>query len=270
MASRCVRHPRLYAHEMCSPPLWSKPISRGLRRWISTITSYILVMAEEARASARVAGRRDRGRSLARRSSRIAIRRQGQLLHTRHPYMQPIPGCNSTTIPDYDATIVAKLSDAGAILLGKAQHLGIRHRDGRGSMMTCRIRGQETPGTKGIPRVGRPPVPALPSRRGRRCSRWAAIPAGRFALPAAACGLQGLKPTYGLVSRYGMLPNCWAFDTVGPLCWSVWDCSSDPPGDRRTGSARSGLRPASRTTIWRSWPTSVAGLTIGFIADGRL
>ncbi|MBE9605668.1 amidase [Acetobacteraceae bacterium H6797] len=47
---------------------------------------------------------------------------------------------------------------------------------------------------------------------------------GSVRLPAAACGGQGLKPTYGRISRYGALENTWSRDTVGPIAWHVADC----------------------------------------------
>lgn len=48
---------------------------------------------------------------------------------------------------------------------------------------------------------------------------------GSVRLPAAACGVVGLKPTYGLISRYGILPRSWSQDTVGPLTRTVRDCA---------------------------------------------
>lgn len=46
---------------------------------------------------------------------------------------------------------------------------------------------------------------------------------GSLRLPAAACGIAGLKPTYGRVSRRGVLPNCFSHDHCGPLAWTVED-----------------------------------------------
>jgi len=48
---------------------------------------------------------------------------------------------------------------------------------------------------------------------------------GSIRLPAAACGVVGLKPTNGLVSRYGVMPRSWSQDTVGPLTRTVADCA---------------------------------------------
>ena len=43
--------------------------------------------------------------------------------------------------------------------------------------------------------------------------------------PAALCGIVGLKPTYGLVSRWGVHANSYTFDHAGPMAWTVEDCA---------------------------------------------
>ena len=48
---------------------------------------------------------------------------------------------------------------------------------------------------------------------------------GSIRMPAACCGLTGLKPTYGRVSRAGILPLCWTMDHSGPLARSAIDCA---------------------------------------------
>ena len=231
----------------------------------ATITSYILVMAEQARAAARVA------------DAEIAAGHWRGPLH-RLPfavkdnyYTRGVRTCTNSrlqldTVPDYDATIVTKLREAGAILLGKLNTW--EYGTGMGAVY------DDLP----YPRARNPWDPAH-STGGSSTGAGASVPArtamfamgsdtgGSVRLPAAACGLQGLKPTYGLVSRFGMLPNCWAFDTVGPLCWNVWDCASilqviagpDPLDPVSAG------KPDDYTA---QLADGVAGLTIGFIADG--
>lgn len=48
---------------------------------------------------------------------------------------------------------------------------------------------------------------------------------GSIRTPASYCGVVGLKPTYGLVSRYGVIPNSFSLDHCGPLTWTVEDCA---------------------------------------------
>ncbi|MEO6391807.1 MAG: amidase, partial [Pyrinomonadaceae bacterium] len=47
---------------------------------------------------------------------------------------------------------------------------------------------------------------------------------GSIITPAAYCGVSGLRPTYGAVSRHGAMALCWTLDKLGPLCHSVEDC----------------------------------------------
>src|SRR5207248_9320965 len=47
---------------------------------------------------------------------------------------------------------------------------------------------------------------------------------GSILTPAAFCGVTGLRPTYGLVSRHGAMALSWTMDKIGPLCRSAEDC----------------------------------------------
>src|SRR6185437_7821189 len=47
---------------------------------------------------------------------------------------------------------------------------------------------------------------------------------GSIITPAAFCGITGLRPTYGLVSRYGAMALSWTMDKLGPMCHSAEDC----------------------------------------------
>ena len=48
---------------------------------------------------------------------------------------------------------------------------------------------------------------------------------GSIRLPAAFCGIAGLKPTPGLVSRRGVIPLAPSLDTAGPMAWTAQDCA---------------------------------------------
>ena len=116
-----------------------------------------------------------------------------------------------------------RLYEAGAVLLGKLATHEFAH--GGPIVRRCRGRRRAIPGTPSI-------SPA--ARRAARAQRVAAgfVPAalgsdtgGSIRVPAAFCGIAGLKPTYGLVSRYGVSPNSFTFDHCGPLAWTVEDCA---------------------------------------------
>lgn len=127
-------------------------------------------------------------------------------------------------VPDFDATAVRKLDDAGAVMLGKLNtweygtgtgsvHFDLPFEPARNPWNLEHFTGGSSTGSGASVAAGTAMV-AMGSDTG-----------GSVRLPAAACGLQGLKPTYGRISRYGILPNCWSLDAAGPLAWTVEDCA---------------------------------------------
>jgi len=125
-------------------------------------------------------------------------------------------------VPDYDAAVVERFSDAGAVLLGKLQmhefafgatsenlHYGPAHNP----WDTERVTGGSSGGSGSSVAAGQA-MATLGSDTG-----------GSVRIPSALCGIVGLKPTYGLVSRYGVYPLCWSLDTVGPMTRSVRDAA---------------------------------------------
>jgi aspartyl-tRNA(Asn)/glutamyl-tRNA(Gln) amidotransferase subunit A len=121
-------------------------------------------------------------------------------------------------VPDEDATAVRKLKEAGAILLAKANTF----------QFAC---------SPPHPDYGPTRNPWLLSRttRGSSSGSAAAVAAGvdygsigsdtggSIRVPASFCGLAGLKPTFGRVSRFGMQQVSWTMDHAGPLARSVAD-----------------------------------------------
>ena len=125
-------------------------------------------------------------------------------------------------VPRGNATAVQRLSDAGAVLLGKlATHefasggpsLDLPWPPARNPWDTAHFTGSSSSGSGAAVAAGFVPA-TLGSDTG-----------GSIRIPAALCGIAGLKPTYGRVSRYGVIPNSFTFDHAGPLAWTVEDCA---------------------------------------------
>src|SRR5205807_10425806 len=77
---------------------------------------------------------------------------------------------------------------------------------------------------------------------------------GSIRIPASLCGISGLKPTYGRVSRAGVLPLAWAMDHAGPMARTVADCAL-------MLGAMAGYDPADPTTSVLPVPDYLAALT---------
>jgi aspartyl-tRNA(Asn)/glutamyl-tRNA(Gln) amidotransferase subunit A len=125
-------------------------------------------------------------------------------------------------VPDFDATTVTKLHDAGAVLLGKLSTHEFAHGGpsfdlpwppARNPWNRDHFTGGSSSGSGAAVAAGLA-MAALGSDTG-----------GSIRNPAALCGLVGLKPTYGLISRRGVYTNSFSYDTAGPMTWSVEDCA---------------------------------------------
>ena len=123
-------------------------------------------------------------------------------------------------IPEYDAAVTERFRDAGAILVGKLQmhefalgatsenpHDGPAHNP----WDTMRITGGSSGGSGSSVAAGQC-MAALGSDTG-----------GSVRIPASACGIVGLKPTFGRISRIGVFPLANSLDTVGPMTRTVRD-----------------------------------------------
>jgi aspartyl-tRNA(Asn)/glutamyl-tRNA(Gln) amidotransferase subunit A len=125
-------------------------------------------------------------------------------------------------IPERDATVVTLLRRAGAVIVGKANthefafgatninpHYGacVNPWDPR------RVSGGSSGGS------------AVAVATGMAYGALGTDTGGSIRIPAAACGVVGLKPTYGRVSRYGVFPLSWSLDHVGPLARTVADAA---------------------------------------------
>ncbi len=124
-------------------------------------------------------------------------------------------------IPGADATVMARLKDAGTVLLGKlnmseyASGDAFRHPYGRprNPWDTRRNPGTSSSGS-GAATAAFLCATSLGEDTG-----------GSIRGPAAFCGLVGIRPTFGRVSRHGVFGACWSMDTVGPISRTVADCA---------------------------------------------
>jgi aspartyl-tRNA(Asn)/glutamyl-tRNA(Gln) amidotransferase subunit A len=119
-------------------------------------------------------------------------------------------------VPSEDADVAVRLREAGAILLGKTNLLefayGIVHPDFgqcNNPLDTGRTSGGSSSGSCAAVADGMVPL-AIGTDTG-----------GSIRVPAAYCGVAGLKPTYDLVSRRGVFPLSWSLDHVGPIARSA-------------------------------------------------
>ncbi|NLN20214.1 MAG: Asp-tRNA(Asn)/Glu-tRNA(Gln) amidotransferase subunit GatA [Firmicutes bacterium] len=95
---------------------------------------------------------------------------------------------------------------------------------------------------------------------------------GSLRHPAALCGLVGLKPTYGLVSRYGLVASASSFDQIGPMTRDVRDCALMlnllAGADPMDPTSRSGETPDYTQALEAGVQGMVVGLPREYLADG--
>ncbi|MDP6402156.1 MAG: amidase, partial [SAR202 cluster bacterium] len=125
---------------------------------------------------------------------------------------------------DHDATVVRRLEEAGAVLAAKLAMVelagGMGYRQPNASFTgpgitpwdKNRWSGGSSSGSGTSVSAGLVPF-AIGSET------W-----GSILSPANNCGVAGLRPTYGRVSRHGAMAACWTLDKLGPLCLTADDC----------------------------------------------
>jgi aspartyl-tRNA(Asn)/glutamyl-tRNA(Gln) amidotransferase subunit A len=125
-------------------------------------------------------------------------------------------------VPDVDATTYTKLREAGAILLGK---LGMHEFAFGGPSIDAPFPAVRNPwNTDHIP-GGSSSGSGAALAAGLCYGALGSDTGGSIRTPSSHCGIVGIKPTYGRVSRYGVVPLSWSLDHAGPMARSVEDCA---------------------------------------------
>ena len=122
-------------------------------------------------------------------------------------------------IPAEDASTVARLRDAGCLLLGKLA----MHEFALGGPETSIFEQSRNPWNLDHITGGSSSGSAAAVAAGLAMGSLGSDTGGSVRGPASLCGIVGLKPTYGRVSRFGVVPLSWSLDHCGPMTWTVQD-----------------------------------------------
>lgn len=170
-----------------------------------------------------------------------------------------------TYIPPYDASVVKRLKWAGAIIIGKTNMDAWAHGSSgensdygptRNPHDHTRIAGGSSSGSAAAVAAG-----IVPMATGTDTG-------GSVRLPASFCGVVGLKPTYGRVSRYGIIAMGSSFDSIGHFTSTVHDSASVlsvTAGHDFHDATTSISAPVPEYTEWVGKP--VKGLRVGLVTD---
>lgn len=159
---------------------------------------------------------------------------------------------------DMDATVVQRLDTAGAVLLGKLSTGEIARGDQWMGIQT------KNPWKPDEGADGSSAGPASATAAGLVGFSIGTDTLGSIVGPSRTCGITGLRPTFGRVSRHGVMPVCWSLDKVGPMCRSAEDCAIVFEAIR--GPDGQDLAVVDRAFNWRG-DRGVDGIRVGYLAD---
>jgi Asp-tRNA(Asn)/Glu-tRNA(Gln) amidotransferase A subunit family amidase len=124
---------------------------------------------------------------------------------------------------DYDSTVVERLNEAGAVLVAKLS-MGALAQGARWFAGVTRNPWQPEEAQTGS--SGSSAGPAAATAGGLVGFSIGTETLGSIVSPSSRCGVTGLRPTYGRVSRYGAMGLSWTMDKIGPMCRGVEDCAA--------------------------------------------
>ena len=184
------------------------------------LNSYLTLMAEHAVEAARVAEQEIQAGDYKGPLHGVPIAVK-DLCYTRGVHTTGGLAVLADFVPDYDATVVTRLSEAGGVILGKLNltegAMGGYHRD---------FEIPVNPWDDALSASASSSGPGVATAAGLCFASLGTDTGGSIRFPSMANGIVGLKPTYGRVSRYGVLALAESLDHVGPMARNVADAAA--------------------------------------------
>jgi aspartyl-tRNA(Asn)/glutamyl-tRNA(Gln) amidotransferase subunit A len=212
---------RLISRRDLSPVELTQAFLRRIEMLDGHLNSYILVTADTALATAREAE-----------AEILAGRWRGPLhgipltlkdiYNTQGVATTGHSALYASHVPQQDATPVHLLREAGAVILGKASTWEFAI---GGTSFDLPWPPARNPWDLTRDPSGSSSGSAAAVAAGLAMGAMGSDTGGSIRGPAAWCGIAGHKPTYGLVSRRGILPLSFSLDHAGPMCWTAEDCA---------------------------------------------
>ncbi len=249
--------PRLAAGDLSPIELTEAQLAR-IEACDGRLKSYATVMADSALAAARQAQREISAGNYrgALHGIPIAVK---DLCYTRGTRTMGGTKVLEDFVPEFDSTVVASFRAAGAILLGKL-NLTEGAMGGYNRARQVPVNPWAAGRSTGASSSGSGAATAA----GLCYASLGSDTGGSIRSPASSCGIVGLKPTWGRVSRYGVLDLAQSLDHVGPMTRSTWDCAAvleviagDDPNDPTT-------LPEPAPKLLDTIAGGIAGARIGF------
>jgi aspartyl-tRNA(Asn)/glutamyl-tRNA(Gln) amidotransferase subunit A len=125
---------------------------------------------------------------------------------------------------DYDATVVARFREAGAVLLAKLAMVELAGGFGYNNADASFTGPGRTPWNTEYWSGGSSSGPGAATSSALVAFSVGSETSGSIITPSSFCGLSGLRPTYGRISRHGAMALSWTLDKLGPMCRTADDC----------------------------------------------